>query len=68
MEHFGLKLVKRKYSFKLNREEFAPISTKPSIRFFLHWRRWARTPIRLEGNTGKSGARNIENCALLTTI
>lgn len=34
MEHFGLKLVKRKYSFKLNREEFAPISTKPSNPFF----------------------------------
>lgn len=34
MEHFGLKLIKRKYSFKLNREEFAPISTKPSNPFF----------------------------------
>lgn len=34
MEHFGLKLVKCKYSFKLNREGFAPISTKPSNPFF----------------------------------
>lgn len=31
MEHFGIKLIHRKYSFKLNREEFAMISTKPSL-------------------------------------
>lgn len=31
MEHFGIKLIKRKYSFKLVREEFALISTKPSL-------------------------------------
>lgn len=34
MEHFGTKLIKRKYSFKLNREEFALINTKPSLPMF----------------------------------
>lgn len=31
MDHFGIKLIRRKYSFKLNREEFALINTKPSL-------------------------------------
>lgn len=34
MEHFGLKLIKRKYSFNLLREEFALINTKPSLPMF----------------------------------
>lgn len=34
MEHFGIKLIQRKHSFKLNREEFALISTKPSLPMF----------------------------------
>lgn len=34
MEHFGIKLIHRKYSFKLNREEFALVSTKPSLPMF----------------------------------
>ncbi len=34
MEHFGLTLKKSKYSFHINKEEFAPISTKPSLRMF----------------------------------
>lgn len=31
MEHFGLRLIKRKYSFNLKREEFAIINTRPSL-------------------------------------
>ena len=31
VEHFGLKIQRRKYSLKLNREEFAPITTRPSL-------------------------------------
>lgn len=31
MEHFGVELVKRKYSFIIKREEFALINTKPSL-------------------------------------
>jgi hypothetical protein len=31
VEHFGLKIQRRKYSLKLNREEFALITTKPSL-------------------------------------
>ncbi len=31
MIHFGLKIVKVKYSLNINREEFAPITTKPSL-------------------------------------
>lgn len=31
MEHFGVRIVKRKYSLKLKREEFAIINTKPSL-------------------------------------
>lgn len=31
VEHFCLKLRKRKYALKMNREEFAPISVKPSF-------------------------------------
>ena len=34
MEHFGVKLIKRKLEFKLLREEFALINTKPSLPFF----------------------------------
>lgn len=34
MEHFGVKLINRGKGFKLNREEFALISTKPSLCFF----------------------------------
>ena len=34
MEHFGLKLVKKKYSLHLKREEFALINTKPSLPVF----------------------------------
>ncbi len=34
MEHFGVKLINRGKSFKLNREEFALISTKPSLPYF----------------------------------
>ena len=29
--HFNIKIQKRKYSFKLNRDEFAPICKKPSV-------------------------------------
>ncbi len=31
MKHFGLKIIKLKYSFNINREEFAPISVTPSL-------------------------------------
>ena len=31
MEHFGIKLKKRKYSFVLKRDEFALVNTKPSF-------------------------------------
>jgi hypothetical protein len=31
MEHFGVKLVKRKYSFRIKRDEFALVNTKPSL-------------------------------------
>lgn len=31
LEHFGVKVIQRKYALKINREEFAPISTKPSL-------------------------------------
>lgn len=31
IEHFGERLIKRKYSFKLNRDEFALINTHPSF-------------------------------------
>ena len=34
MEHFGVKLIKKKYSFKLTRDEFALINTKPSLSYF----------------------------------
>ena len=34
MEHFGVKLIKRKKEFKLIKDEFALISTKPSLPFF----------------------------------
>lgn len=34
MEHFGIKLTKRKYSFVLKRDEFALINTKPSLPIF----------------------------------
>lgn len=34
MQHFGVRLVKRKYSFYLKRDEFALISTKPSLPMF----------------------------------
>lgn len=34
MEHFGVKLIKRKYSLYMNREEFALIDTKPSLPMF----------------------------------
>ena len=34
MEHFGVKLIKRDKEFKLIRDEFATISTKPSLPFF----------------------------------
>ncbi len=31
MEHFGVKMIKRKYSLNLKKEEFALINTKPSL-------------------------------------
>ncbi len=34
MEHFGVRVYKKKYSLKLNREEFALINTKPSLHVF----------------------------------
>ena len=34
MEHFGVKLIKRGLEFKLLRDEFALINTKPSLPFF----------------------------------
>lgn len=34
MEYFGVKLIKRKYSFNLRREEFALINAKPSLPMF----------------------------------
>lgn len=34
MEHFGVKLINRGKLFKLNREEFALVSTKPSLPYF----------------------------------
>lgn len=34
MTHFGINIVKRKYSLELQREEFALISTKPSLPVF----------------------------------
>lgn len=34
MEHFGVKLIRRGKAFKLNREEFALINTKPSLPYF----------------------------------
>ena len=34
MEHMGITLRKRKYSFNLIREEFALINTKPSLTKF----------------------------------
>ena len=34
MEYFGVKLRNRKKGFKLNRENFALIDTKPSLPFF----------------------------------
>lgn len=34
MEHFGIRLQKRKYSFNLVREEFALPDTKPSVRIY----------------------------------
>ena len=34
MEHFGVKLVNRGKSFNLTRDEFALISTKPSLAYF----------------------------------
>lgn len=35
LTHFGVQLIKRKYSFKLCRDEFALISTKPSFEIAL---------------------------------
>ncbi len=34
MEHFGVRLIKKKYSFYLKRDEFALINTKPSLPVF----------------------------------
>lgn len=34
MEHFGVKLIKRNKQFKLTRDEFAIINTKPSLSIF----------------------------------
>lgn len=34
MEHFGVKLINRGKSFKLNRNEFALVDTRPSLPFF----------------------------------
>ena len=34
MEHFGVKLLNRGKSFKLNRDEFALVDTRPSLPFF----------------------------------
>lgn len=34
MEHFGVRLIKKDKELKINRDEFAPISTKPSLAFF----------------------------------
>ena len=31
IEHFGIKIPQRKYALKINRDEFAPINTKPSL-------------------------------------
>ncbi|MBO1680589.1 hypothetical protein [Bittarella massiliensis (ex Durand et al. 2017)] len=50
MEHFGVKLIKRKYSFKLKREEFALISTKPSLPMFDYL-------VKKDAYTDKTGTR-----------
>ncbi len=54
MEHFGIKLIQRKYSFKLNREEFALISTKPSLPMF-------ENLIKKEAYTDESGSQYRED-------
>lgn len=54
MEHFGIKLIHRKYSFKLNREEFALISTKPSLPMF-------ENLIKREAYTDDSGSEYRED-------
>lgn len=54
MEHFGIKLIQRKHSFKLNREEFALISTKPSLPMF-------ESLIKKEAYTDESGSQYRED-------
>lgn len=54
MEHFGIRLIQRKYSFKLNREEFALINTKPSLPMF-------ESLIKKEAYTDESGSQYRED-------